>query len=60
MEPPIWIGIAGTVVVLAFLINGMRLARGEPGHAANAGRLHAAVSIIVLPLMWLVIAGMTR
>lgn len=55
MTPQLWIGIIGSVVLLAFILNGMRLARGPKGHAANAGMLHAAVGVMVLPVMWMVV-----
>lgn len=55
MEPPIWIGIVGTVVMLGFLLNGVRLIRGPAGHAANAGGLHIGIAVIALPVMWVVI-----
>ncbi len=55
MEAPIWIGIAGTIVGLAFLFNGMRLVRGPEGHAANAGALHIAMAGMFLPVMWVII-----
>ncbi|MEM7666450.1 MAG: hypothetical protein AAF250_11390 [Pseudomonadota bacterium] len=59
MEPPIWIGIIGTIVMLGFLFNGLRLIRGPKGHAANAGALHIAMAVIALPVMWLVVAFST-
>ena len=55
MSAPIWIGIVGTVVLLAFFFNGLRLVRGPAGHAANAGGLHMAMAGITLPVMWVVV-----
>ena len=55
MTPQLWIGIIGSVVLLAFILNGMRLVRGPKGHAANAGMLHIAVGVMVLPVMWMVV-----
>ena len=57
MAEEFWIGIIGTVVVGAFVINGFRLSRGPEGHAANAGRLHVAVGVMVLPVMWLAVVA---
>ena len=56
MTPQLWIGVIGTVALLAFILNGMRMARGPKGHAANAGALHIAVGVMVLPVMWMVVA----
>ncbi len=56
MPAELWIGIAGTVVLLAFVINGLRLSRGPEGHAANAGRLHVAVGVLVIPVLWMIVA----
>lgn len=53
----IWVGIIGTIVLLAFIINGFRLARGPEGHGANAGRLHAIVGIITLPFVWMAVVA---
>jgi hypothetical protein len=55
MTPQLWIGIAGTVLALAFILNGMRLSKGPEGHAANAGRLHMVMAGTFLPIMWMVI-----
>jgi len=55
MAPEIWVGIGGTVLLLGFIINGIRLSRGPEGHAANAGRLHMVVGGIALPFMWLAV-----
>jgi len=52
-----WVGIIGTIVLLAFIINGFRLSRGPEGHAANAGRLHAVVGVITLPFMWMAVVA---
>lgn len=55
MATPILIGIAGTVLALAFIGNGFRLAMGPQGHAANAGRLHIFMAGLFLPILWLVV-----
>lgn len=55
MAAPIWIGIAGTVLALAFIGNGVRNVMGPEGHAANAGRLHIGMAVIFLPILWLVV-----
>ena len=56
MDNSIWIGIFGTVVALAFILNSMRNLRVSlTGHAANAGRLHIIMAIAFMPVMWLVI-----
>ncbi|WP_298471252.1 hypothetical protein [uncultured Erythrobacter sp.] len=55
MQPPLWIGAIGTLIFLAFLLNGLRLVRGTAGHAANAGALHIGMASIALPVMWVVI-----
>jgi len=57
MTPEIWIGIGGTILLLGFIINGVRLSRGPEGHAANAGRLHTVVGGIALPFMWLAVVA---
>lgn len=57
MAPEYWVGIIGTIVLLGFIINGMRLSRGPEGHAANAGRLHTFVGWITLPFMWLAVVA---
>jgi hypothetical protein len=52
----IWVGIFGTVLGLGFLLNSLKNLRISPeGHAANAGRLHIAMVVIFVPIMWLVI-----
>ncbi len=56
MAAPIWIGIAGTVLALSFIGNGVRLVMGPEGHAANAGRLHVFMAALFLPILWLVVA----
>ncbi len=56
MDVTIWVGIFGTVVGLGFLLNSMKNLRiSSDGHAANAGRLHIAMVVIFVPIMWLVI-----
>lgn len=55
MAPEIWIGIAGTLFLLGFIINGWRLSKGPEGHAANAGRLHMVMGGVALPFMWLAV-----
>ncbi len=55
MAVPIWIGIAGTVLALSFIGNGVRLVMGPAGHAANAGRLHVFMATLFLPILWLVV-----
>ena len=55
MPVEIWIGIGGTIVLLGFIINGLRLSRGPEGHAANAGRLHVVMAGIALPFMWMAV-----
>lgn len=57
MPVEIWVGIGGTIVLLAYIINGFRLSRGPEGHAANAGRLHIAVGFITLPFMWMAVVA---
>ena len=57
MAPEIWIGIVGTVFLLAFIINGVRASRGPEGHGANAGRLHMVIGGIALPFMWLAVVA---
>ena len=59
MQPIIWVGIAGTIIGLAFLINGYRvLRRTTAGHMANAARIHIPVVLMFVPVMWAVIAMM--
>jgi hypothetical protein len=55
MSPQLWIGIIGTVILLGFILNGVRLARGPKGHAWNAGVLQAAICMMVLPVMWMIV-----
>lgn len=57
MAVEIWVGIAGTLFLLGFIINGWRLSRGPEGHAANAGRLHMVIGGITLPFMWLAVVA---
>ncbi|UAB78678.1 hypothetical protein INR77_02810 [Erythrobacter sp. SCSIO 43205] len=57
MAPEIWVGIAGTLFLLAFIINGLRLSRGPEGHSANAGRLHMVMGGAALPFMWLAVVA---
>ena len=60
MTPITWIGIAGTVVAIAFLLNAIRTLRASKvGHVANAARIHIPVVIVFVPIMWIVIAGMS-
>ena len=56
MSTTMWIGILGSVVLIGFFLNGLRLVRGPAGHGANAGSLHMAVSAITLPIIWVVVA----
>jgi hypothetical protein len=55
MSPQLWIGVIGTVILLGFILNGVRLARGPKGHAWNAGVLQAAICALVLPVMWMIV-----
>ncbi|MGB3710110.1 MAG: hypothetical protein WA985_00310 [Erythrobacter sp.] len=55
MSPFLWVAILGTVFGLAFLGNGLRLAYGPEGHAANAGRLHVAMAGIFIPVLWVIV-----
>lgn len=55
MSLQLWIGIIGTVILLGFIINGLRLARGPKGHAWNAGVLQAGICALVLPVMWMIV-----
>ena len=55
MPIQIWVGIAGTLVALAFVINGVRHIRKGEGHLANAGRLHIAMSVLFVPVLWLIV-----
>ncbi|MEM6475559.1 MAG: hypothetical protein AAF687_05275 [Pseudomonadota bacterium] len=56
MSTEMWIGILGSVMLLGFFLNGLRLVRGPKGHGANAGSLHMAVSVITLPIVWVMVA----
>ena len=56
MSFTMWMGVFGTVVGVGFLLNSIKnLRRSSEGHAANAGRLHIAMVVMFLPIMWLVI-----
>lgn len=55
MSPQMWIGIIASAVLLGFIINAIRLMRGPPGHAQNAGMLQAGISVLVLPIMWMIV-----
>lgn len=55
MTPVLWIAVIGTIFGLAFLGNGLRLAVGPEGHAANAGRLHVAMVALFLPVLWVIV-----
>lgn len=56
MHYSLWIGLFGTLVAAFFLANSIRnLRRSSTGHAANAGRLHIAMVVVFLPVMWLTI-----
>jgi hypothetical protein len=55
MTPQLWIGVIGTIILLGFILNGVRLARGPKGHAWNAGVLQAAICAMVLPILWLIV-----
>ena len=55
MSPQLWIGIIGTIVLLGFIINAVRLASGPKGHAWNAAMLQAGISVMVLPVMWMLV-----
>ncbi|MBD2842942.1 MULTISPECIES: hypothetical protein [Erythrobacter] len=57
MTSTLWIGLAGTVLGLAFLINAYRTLRVSiHGHAANAARIHIPVVIMFLPVLWFIVA----
>lgn len=56
MTPTLWIAIIGTILALAFTLNGLRAVRAGHGHVANAGRLHIIIAAIFVPLLWLTIA----
>ncbi|MEM7779485.1 MAG: hypothetical protein AAF697_03725 [Pseudomonadota bacterium] len=55
MPVEIWVAIGGTLVALAFVINGMRHIRAGEGHLANAGRLHIMMSVLFVPILWMVV-----
>lgn len=56
MDFTIWVGIFGTLVGLGFFLNSVKNLRiSGDGHAANAGRLHIAMVVMFVPIMWLVI-----
>ncbi|MHA7820884.1 MAG: hypothetical protein ACX930_14650 [Erythrobacter sp.] len=55
MAPQIWIGLAGTLVALGFVANGLRHIRKGEGHLANAGRLHIAMAVMFVPVLWLIV-----
>jgi hypothetical protein len=56
MDPLIWVGVAASVLGLAFLINSVRVLRkSTAGHAANAARLHIPVVLVFLPVIWITI-----
>ncbi len=59
MSFTIWVGIAGTLVALFFLINAYRNLRVSiTGHAANAARIHIPMAIAFIPAMWMAIVIM--
>lgn len=54
-----WIGIAGTIVALGFLLNAIRVLRASKvGHVANATRIHIPVVLVFLPVLWITVVGM--
>ncbi len=56
MSFPMWMGVFGSVVGAGFLLNSIKnLRRSKEGHAANAGRLHIAMVVMFVPVMWLMI-----
>lgn len=55
MTSQLWIAIVGTVVLLGFILNGLRLVRGPQGHAFNAGALHVAIGTMALPVVWMAV-----
>lgn len=56
MSASLWIGVFGTVVAVGFLLNSIKNLRASPeGHAANAGRLHIAMALIFLPILWVMV-----
>lgn len=55
MATQIWVGIIGTLVALGFVANGILHIRKGEGHLANAGRLHIAMAVMFVPVLWLVV-----
>ena len=56
MTVSVWIGIFGTLVALAYVLNSVRNLRASPvGHAANAARLHLVMVIAFVPVLWLIV-----
>jgi L-aminopeptidase/D-esterase-like protein len=55
MTQELVIGIVGTIVLLGFILNGLRLVRGPQGHAFNAGALHVAIGTMALPVVWMAV-----
>ena len=55
MAPQVWIGIIATAVLLGYILNAARLARGPKGHAHNAAMLQAGISVLVLPVVWMIV-----
>lgn len=55
MAAEIWIGLAGTLLALGFVVNGLRHIRKGEGHLANAGRLHIAMAAMFIPVLWLIV-----
>lgn len=55
MTPVLWIGIIGTIVALAFAVNGVRVIRAGDGHTARAGRLHILMVICFVPILWMIV-----
>ena len=54
MTVELWVAAIGSVFLLGFILNGLRLVRGPQGHAFNAGALHVAVGCMALPILWMV------
>ena len=55
MSPQLWIGIIGSAVLLGFILNAVRKARGPKGHTYNAAMLQAGISVLILPVMWMIV-----
>lgn len=55
MPIEIWIGLAGTILALAFVANGWRHIKAGEGHLANAGRLHIIMASLFIPLLWMIV-----